>query len=832
MRNINIRKLLLSAFFFAAILSLILGLMSAYTIWLLNGNLRSSSADINKNVETELNSLHTQNKVSEMAEGILAATSSDQLKSLDPAPKLAGLKSEGATVDPDMEANVSTLYKSKLNYVTTRESLDKNLTTFIDRTQMLTTTVTETVNSVRDKEMSDAADKQKEISEKTDKSTRSKLEELNKTASSTLDDTVLVLQLRGRLLELEVSVNGYLRTPSKDKVESIKKSLNDISEMFGKIPENVAGAFEVSEMNTMRGKAEEMLIGKNGIVGQTAISPDSVAKLFDVLSGLDTKLLDLADNTVFDGSNNLSNNLQGVTKDVGSSLGTLIKQQKDGMNSLGKISQLQQSTSMLSDTINNLLFMVQNASLRCTDKCVNLLRANGDTMLASLKQEKESLVTILKDLGKDSAADDINGKVDDLIARASGKSGIIAQTLNAADAYNRSIAANNAINEKLAEATRNSTASFRDFTSKITTAMQDKIVQGGVWMKIQMVFVVFIFVVAITLGIWIGAIVSKRLGEAVVQLFGLSEKLSNSSASLTESSEEQATMASEQAASLEESSSTVEEISSMAERNNEAVNQAAEISTNVLSSTEEGTKKMRNMSRAMDDMSKASAQIGKIIKAIDEIAFQTNILALNAAVEAARAGEAGAGFAVVADEVRSLALKCKNAAHETEDIIVKNTALTQEGVKISASVAESFEQIRTRINELDTLVKEIAQASREQTTGLGQINQALATTSTATQKNAAIAQQGASSAQELTNAAAKLIETIDSLSQLSGLKMEERATRERLAIEEGDGRPERKIALEAPKPETTAKSALPRPSMNGKTTGHFLPQGGTVSKRS
>ena len=281
-------------------------------------------------------------------------------------------------------------------------------------------------------------------------------------------------------------------------------------------------------------------------------------------------------------------------------------------------------------------------------------------------------------------------------------------------------------------------------------------------------------------------------------------------------------MASEQAASLEESSSTVEEISSMAERNNDAVREAAGISSDVLGATDEGAKKMQAMSRTMDDMSKASAQIGKIIRAIDEIAFQTNILALNAAVEAARAGEAGAGFAVVADEVRALAMKCKSAAQETEQIIARNTTLTQEGVKMSTSVAESLDKIRERINQLDTLVKEISHASQEQTMGLGQINQSLATTSAATQKNAAIAQQGASSAQELSHEAGNLIATIDSLSQLSGVSMDG-SSRSQISIGSGYAEDEQQ-ALPEPEPQQApARKSSLNQGKNG--TGHFLTSG-------
>jgi len=819
MRDLNIRKQLLFAFVFAAVLSLFLGLISYYTIRLLNNNLRSTSTELKSNVDQELAAMHAQDIVSETAGEILYATSSDKLRGIDPSARMKELAGSG--VDSSLEGNLRDLHQAKLNYLVTRESLDASMEAFLAQSDALATLVAESVSAVRDRTIADATRKQEDISARTDTGTRTKLTELSKTASTTLDDTVLVLQLRGKLLELEVSVDKYLRTPNKDRADKISRVLGEIGDSFGKIPENVAGAFEVAEMNTLRGKAAELLTARDGILNQTAPSPQSIAALDETLGALDAKLMELADNSVFDGSNNLSNYLQQVSGDLSGSLSTLITTQKDASASLGEVSKLQSGTASLNETLYKLLFMVQNASLKCTDRCVALLRANGGKLIEQLDSDRQTIVSALNALGETKSAGEIDAQLSALLSKAGGKNGIIAQTLLATDAFNRSLAANAAIEQSLNDASRKSTNLFRSFTDRITGAMQSKVSEGGFWMKVQLFLVAFIFFIAIGLGLWIGASVSKKLSEAVVQLFGLSQKLSASAASLTESSEEQATMASEQAASLEESSSTVEEISSMAERNNDAVREAAKISSDVQGATEEGSKKMQAMSHTMDDMNNASAQISKIIRAIDEIAFQTNILALNAAVEAARAGEAGAGFAVVADEVRSLALKCKNAAHETEQIIARNASLTQEGVKMCSSVAVSLETIRERINKLDSLVKEISHASQEQTMGLGQINQSLATTSDATQKTAAIAEQGASSAQELSREASNLIETIDSLSRLSGSTLAEGSD---TSFSVGSALPEKEetpALAEAPAPRAPSRRIGSSSKSSG---GHFLPQ--------
>src|SRR5208337_4115335 len=151
----------------------------------------------------------------------------------------------------------------------------------------------------------------------------------------------------------------------------------------------------------------------------------------------------------------------------------------------------------------------------------------------------------------------------------------------------------------------------------------------------------------------------------------------------------------------------------------------------------------------MRDIKTSSDKISKIVKASDAIAFQTNILALNAAVEAARAGEAGAGFAVVADEVRTLAPRCAQAAHETSDKISDSAAKSEQGVSISAKMASNLGAIVERIRKLDEMIAGIAQASREQSDGISQLNDTVAGMDRITQSNAALAQQSAASSDEL-----------------------------------------------------------------------------------
>jgi methyl-accepting chemotaxis protein len=254
---------------------------------------------------------------------------------------------------------------------------------------------------------------------------------------------------------------------------------------------------------------------------------------------------------------------------------------------------------------------------------------------------------------------------------------------------------------------------------------------------------------------------AENLGE-------VSHALINSASSISGSSQTLATGSSKQASSIEETSASLEEMSSVTKRNAENARKANELSRDARSSAEKGAGDMEAMSSAMQDIKNSSDDIAKIIRTIDEIAFQTNILALNAAVEAARAGEAGMGFAVVADEVRNLAQRSAQAAKETAAKIEGAINNTARGVELSRKVATTLNDIVDKSRQVDELAAEVAGASREQTQGITQINSAVAQMDKVTQDNAASAEESAAAAQELNAQAIAMKSAVENLLQLVG----------------------------------------------------------------
>ncbi len=218
--------------------------------------------------------------------------------------------------------------------------------------------------------------------------------------------------------------------------------------------------------------------------------------------------------------------------------------------------------------------------------------------------------------------------------------------------------------------------------------------------------------------------------------------------------------ATEQASSVEELAATINEISNNVEKNAENAKSASDMADNVREQAGESSQRMQEMLSAMTDISNSSSEIGKIIKTIEDIAFQTNILALNAAVEAARAGAAGKGFAVVADEVRNLAGKSAEASKNTSALIEGSLHAVGRGTKIANETAQALQQLTEGVQGVAQTIEEISSASESQAVSVKQVNEGISQISSVVQSNSATAEESAAASEELSSQAQLLKELV------------------------------------------------------------------------
>lgn len=267
----------------------------------------------------------------------------------------------------------------------------------------------------------------------------------------------------------------------------------------------------------------------------------------------------------------------------------------------------------------------------------------------------------------------------------------------------------------------------------------------------------------ITFGLMISKMITKPITQAVEELEEGALQVAAASEQLSAASEGLASGTSEQAAAIQETSASIEESDSMVKQNTENTQEAAILAQKTKDYANKSAKEMDKMVNSMDELKKSSDEIAKIIKVIDDIAFQTNILALNAAVEAARAGDAGKGFAVVAEEVRNLAQKSAQATKDTAVIIEKNVHLSGQSSEITQLVNEHIKEIDLQSQKVSGLLNEIAVASREQSQGIEQIDKAIQQMEQVLQANASTAEESASASHELASQAENVKEIVNTL---------------------------------------------------------------------
>lgn len=274
-------------------------------------------------------------------------------------------------------------------------------------------------------------------------------------------------------------------------------------------------------------------------------------------------------------------------------------------------------------------------------------------------------------------------------------------------------------------------------------------------------------IIAALCGVYLSRSLIRPLKNTVSEMNAISSQVATVSQQASLSSSELAQGASEQAASLEETSSSLEEMSAITSENADKSRRADNLMAESGQVSKNANDSMVSLVSSMDEILKASDETFKIIKTIDEIAFQTNLLALNAAVEAARAGESGRGFAVVADEVRNLAGRAAAAVRHTTELLEGTSKSVRAGAEIAATTHEAFMKMTELASKAGGLVREIAVASGQQSSGIEQINQAVAELNKGVQMNAANSEETAAAAQGMHALSTTMNSLVDGLVALA-----------------------------------------------------------------
>lgn len=260
----------------------------------------------------------------------------------------------------------------------------------------------------------------------------------------------------------------------------------------------------------------------------------------------------------------------------------------------------------------------------------------------------------------------------------------------------------------------------------------------------------------------------QQLASLIGSVQAGAEEVATASAEITRNNVDLGDRTQGQASSLQQTSSAMDQISSTVQNNADAARQATALATSATAVAAKGGEVVTRVVSTMDEIASSSRKIAEIIGVIDGIAFQTNILALNAAVEAARAGEQGRGFAVVASEVRSLASRSAEAAREIKSLIISSVEKVETGTRLVDEAGTTMDDIVQQVRRVSDLIAEISSASAEQSSGVGQVSQAITVLDSSTQENAALVNRSAEAAASMREQADRLVHLVSAFRLAAG----------------------------------------------------------------
>jgi hypothetical protein len=306
----------------------------------------------------------------------------------------------------------------------------------------------------------------------------------------------------------------------------------------------------------------------------------------------------------------------------------------------------------------------------------------------------------------------------------------------------------------LAERTEGLKGALASMRQQVGTDLRDELAQAVSssvrqrWMGV-VVFAISLVVAAVVVVVMIRRAVIGMLRNAIGTLRTGAQQIASAAGQVASSAQSLSMGSNEQAASLEETSASLEQMATMTRASAKHAQEAAVLVSEVHGLVDDSNKALSEMVVSMESIQESSNKVARIIKTIEEIAFQTNILALNAAVEAARAGAAGMGFAVVADEVRTLAQRSAQAAQDTASLIEASIASTSQGQSRVKRVVASVSAITSSVDKVKGLVDEVSSSTKEQAEGIDQVAEAVSRIEKVTQQTAATAEESAAASEEL-----------------------------------------------------------------------------------